>query len=155
MVQYGLQEIKHVIENVHESVVYINGSESRMQEFCKIVEQLQLPHRRLILDCKTRWNSTYEMLVCAMKFKDVFPRFADRDGGYQYCPSIEDWEKVEKVCDILNVFKDATDIVSGTDYPTSNLFLNEVYRVKVMLDMKSQSSDSFIRVMTMKMKEKL
>lgn len=30
----------------------------------------------------------------------------------------------------------ATNIISGSEYPTSNLFLNEVYRVKVLLDKK-------------------
>ncbi|GAB4827468.1 hypothetical protein Ancab_040027 [Ancistrocladus abbreviatus] len=154
MVQYGLQEIKHVIENIRESVVYINGSESRMQEFCNIVEQLKLPHRRLVIDCRTRWNSTYEMLACAMRFKDVFSRYSDRDVGYLYCPSLEDWEKVEKVCEILEVFNDVTDVVSDSDYPTSNMFLNEVYRVKVLLDEKSHSEDVFIRDMVGKMKEK-
>ena len=75
MVQDGLIQIKPIIENVHDSVSYINQSEARLRTFSEIVQQLQLPARRLILDCKTRWNSTYEMLSCAVKFKDVFPRF--------------------------------------------------------------------------------
>ncbi|KAL0342663.1 UNVERIFIED_CONTAM: putative AC transposase [Sesamum calycinum] len=36
------------------------------------------------------------MLSTAIKFKDVFPRFAAKDPHYDDCPCHEDWEKVEK-----------------------------------------------------------
>jgi hypothetical protein len=154
MVQYGLNEIKDIIDDIHESVSFLNQSEARRKLFAEIVMQLQLPHRKLILDCKTRWNSTYEMLAFAIKFKEVFPRFRDREPSYLCCPEREDWDKVEKVCEVLEVFSIATNIISGSDYPTSNLFLNEVYRVKVLLDTKSVSDDPFIRAMVSKMKVK-
>lgn len=154
MVQDGLSEIKHIIEDIHDSVSYVNQSEARLQTFSEIVHQLQLPNRRLILECKTRWNSTYEMLATAIKFKEAFPRFRDREPNYDSCPTEEDWEKVEKVAAVLEVFTKVTNIISGSDYPTSNLFLNEVRQVKVLLDKKSQEEDDFIRVMTRRMKEK-
>ncbi|KAL0284896.1 UNVERIFIED_CONTAM: Zinc finger BED domain-containing protein RICESLEEPER 1 [Sesamum calycinum] len=94
------------------------------------------------------------MLAAAIKFKDVFPRFADRELHYDTCPSAEDWTKAEKVCSVLELFWTATHIVSGSDYPTSNLFLNEVSRVKVLLDKKALENDIFIRDMVAKMKSK-
>ncbi|KAK4406727.1 Zinc finger BED domain-containing protein RICESLEEPER 3 [Sesamum angolense] len=100
------------------------------------------------------WNSTYEMLSTAIRFKDVFPRFAAEDPHYGDYPCPEDWEKVEKVCSVLEVFWDATHIISGSDYPTSNLFLNEVILVKVLLDEKSLDNDAFIRDMVERMKIK-
>ncbi|WOL01356.1 Zinc finger, BED-type [Canna indica] len=145
MVQDGLSEIKHIIEDIHDSVSYVNQ---------KIVHQLQLPDRRLILECKTRWSSTYEMLATTIKFKEAFSRFRDRESNYDSCPTEEDWEKVEKVAAVLEVFTKVTNIISGSDYPTSNLFLNEVRQVNVLLDKKSQEEDDFIRVMTRRMKEK-
>ena len=54
MVQYGLQEIKDIIYNVHESVRYFKDSEVRLKAFAEIVQQLQLSARRLTLECKTR-----------------------------------------------------------------------------------------------------
>ena len=42
--------------------------------------------------------------------------------------------KLEKVCTVLQVFSSITNIISGSEYPTSNLFLNEVYQVKILLD---------------------
>ncbi|XP_031254575.1 zinc finger BED domain-containing protein RICESLEEPER 2-like [Pistacia vera] len=154
LVQDGLSKIKDIVKKIHDSVWYIKQSESRVQIFSQIVQQLQLPSRKLILDCKTRWNSTYEMMVIALQFKNVFPRFKDRDSGFIYSPSDEDWEKVQKVCDILGVFSTVTNLISGSDYPTSNIFLNEVFRIKKMLDKKAIDENEFIRVMVKKMKEK-
>ncbi|KAK4417368.1 hypothetical protein Salat_2562400 [Sesamum alatum] len=37
------------------------------------------------------------MLSTAIKFKNVFPRFAAKDPHYDDCPCLEDWEKVEKL----------------------------------------------------------
>ncbi|KAG8371476.1 hypothetical protein BUALT_Bualt13G0091500 [Buddleja alternifolia] len=68
--------------------------------------------------------------------------------------SPSDWEKVVKVCSLLEVFWKATHVISGSYYPTSNLFLQEVVRVKVELDNKSQSSDDFIYDMVNSMKRK-
>ncbi|WOK96158.1 zinc finger BED domain-containing protein RICESLEEPER 2-like [Canna indica] len=90
MVQDDLSEIKHIIEDIHDSVSYVNQSEARLQTFSEIVHQLQLPNRRLILECKTRWNSTYEMLATAIKFKEAFLRFRDREPNYDSCPTEED-----------------------------------------------------------------
>ncbi|KAL0286958.1 UNVERIFIED_CONTAM: putative AC transposase [Sesamum calycinum] len=42
----------------------------------------------------------------------------------------------------------------GSDYPTSNLFLNEVSGVKVLLDKKALENDIFIRDMVAQMKSK-
>ncbi|XP_022752294.1 zinc finger BED domain-containing protein RICESLEEPER 2-like [Durio zibethinus] len=154
MVQDGLSEIKNVIGDVHESVSFINQNEARLNSFFDIVQQLQLPDRKLILDCKTRWNSTFEMLSIAIKFKEVFPRLKERESHYECCPSHEDWEKVEKVCEILEVFNSTTKIISESDYPTSNLFLNEVYRVKVLLDKRMNDENEFVQAMVRKMKSK-
>ncbi|XP_012827648.1 PREDICTED: zinc finger BED domain-containing protein RICESLEEPER 2-like [Erythranthe guttata] len=152
--QDGLSEIKDIIDIIRDSVEYVRRSDARLKIFTEIVKQLNLSDKKLIDDCRTRWNSTYEMLAAAIKFKDVFPRFADRDLHFEGCPSEEDWKKAEKVCSVLEVFWTTTHIFSGSDYPTSNLFLNEVSRVKVVLDEKSLDSDAFIKDMTAKMKIK-
>ncbi|KAL0283083.1 UNVERIFIED_CONTAM: Zinc finger BED domain-containing protein RICESLEEPER 2, partial [Sesamum angustifolium] len=143
-----------IVEVIRDSVEYVRRSDARLLLFSEIVKQLNLPERKLVDDCRTRWNSTYEMLSTAIKFKDVFPRFAAKDPHYDDCPCHEDWEKVEKVCSVLEVFWDATHIISGSDYPTSNLFLNAVSLVKVLLDEKSLDNDGFIRDMVERMKIK-
>ncbi|GKE11639.1 zinc finger BED domain-containing protein RICESLEEPER 2-like protein, partial [Tanacetum coccineum] len=60
-------------------------------------EQLHLPDRKLILDCKTRWNSTYKMLYAAISFKEAFSMYEVRGPLYKHCPSDDDWEKLESI----------------------------------------------------------
>ncbi|GJX21041.1 zinc finger BED domain-containing protein RICESLEEPER 2-like protein [Tanacetum coccineum] len=134
MVQDGLSEIEDIIENVHDIVKFINQNEARLMLFGEIVQQLQFPQRKLVLECKTWWNSTYHKLSTVIKFKEVFPGFQEWEPRYLSCPSIEDWINVEKVYSISEVFNSTTNIISGSEYLTSNLFLNEVHRIKALLD---------------------
>nr|KAJ0219907.1 hypothetical protein LSAT_V11C200100330 [Lactuca sativa] len=92
------QGISYIIEDIHETVTFINQNEGRLNLFSEIVQQLQLPHRKLILECKTRWNSTYQMLSAAIKFKEVFPMYKEREPRYLCCTNNDDWLKVEKFC---------------------------------------------------------
>ncbi|XP_031260897.1 zinc finger BED domain-containing protein RICESLEEPER 2-like [Pistacia vera] len=154
MVQDGLNQIRYIIKDVRDSVYYINQSEIRLQIFSKIVQQLQLPHRMLILDCKTRWNSTYELLATALKFQRVFPRYFEKDQHFTSCPLDEDWDKMQRVCEILKVFNVTTNIISGSKYPTSNRFLAELCKVKVLLDKHVEDENEFVRTIVRKMKGK-
>ena len=80
------------------------------------------------------------MLDCAIKFRKVFPRYALHDHNNDSCPNDDEWEKIEKLLQFLKVFKDTTNILSGSEYPTSNLFFSEVHRIKVLLDKKNRVS---------------
>ncbi|KAK4382173.1 hypothetical protein Sango_2898000 [Sesamum angolense] len=68
--------------------------------------------------------------------------------------SVERLDKSGKSMLGIRVILDCDAHVSGSDYPTSNLFLNEVSRVKVLLDKKALENDIFIRDMVAKMKSK-
>ena len=72
LVQDGLGKIKDIIQNVRESVKYINHNDARLKAFSDVVEQKHLKERKLILDSPTRWNSTFQMLPIALKFKISF-----------------------------------------------------------------------------------
>ncbi|CAH9076336.1 unnamed protein product [Cuscuta epithymum] len=154
LVQDGLGQIKDIIHNVRESVKYINFNDSRLKSFSNIVVQKHLKERMLILDCPTMWNSTFKMLACALKFKIVFPAYKKREPHYNNEPSLEEWRKVEKVCQLLEVFNSASDVMSGSDYPTANLYLPEVWRVKHIIDKAAEDKDLFMRQMAAAMKEK-
>ncbi|KZV44901.1 zinc finger BED domain-containing protein RICESLEEPER 1-like [Dorcoceras hygrometricum] len=150
--QDGLTEIKDIVDDVRRSVDFIRRTDSRLLKFAEIVKYLNLSERKLIDDCKTRWNSTYEMIQIAISFKEVFTRFKAREPSYVYCPIEEQWKKLEKVFSILKVLYEATKEISGTEYPTSSLFLNDIFRVKMILDENSHDEDEFICRMIEKMK---
>ncbi|XP_057461082.1 zinc finger BED domain-containing protein RICESLEEPER 2-like [Actinidia eriantha] len=154
LVQDGLGEIGDIVDGIWEGVKYLTASEARLNQFSEITKQLELPSKMLILDCPTRRNSTYMMLFTTLEFKAVIPRYQERDLGFVYVPSLEDWVKVENVCQVLAIFNEVTKIISRSAYPTSNLFLIEVWRMKEILDAKSVDENNYIRAMVLKMKKK-
>ncbi|WOK93758.1 ribosomal protein L20 [Canna indica] len=85
-------------KRVPESIKYIKGSPTRLHKFNEIVKQLQLPStKRLVLDVSTRWNSTYAMLESALEFKDVFPRYHERDPNLSQCRHMRIGKKLPKL----------------------------------------------------------
>ncbi|KAH6832928.1 hypothetical protein C2S53_000471 [Perilla frutescens var. hirtella] len=120
--------------------------------FSDIVKQLKLSSKKLVLDCCTRWNATYFMLSAALEFKDVFPRYQQRDPLYTSLPSEEEWKRVQVVCSFLREFHELTKLISGSEYPTANLFLTELVQIKKFL--KNETQDTFMKEMIKKMKTK-
>ncbi|KAK2427364.1 zinc finger BED domain-containing protein RICESLEEPER [Trifolium repens] len=112
LVQDGLSKIKDIIFNICESVKYINHNDGRLKAFCNVVEQKGLKERKLIIDCPTRWNSTFNMLSTTLKFKIAFASYKEREPHYDFAPSLEEWNKVEKVCKLLKVFNCITHVIS-------------------------------------------
>jgi hypothetical protein len=47
--------------------------------------------------------------------------------------SVNDSVKVKNVCHVLKVFDEVTKIVSGSNYPTANLYLPEIWRIRDVL----------------------
>lgn len=97
----------------------------------------------------------HAMLSAALEFNDVFPRYAEQDPSYKWAPFVEEWRQDEIVCEFLEVFSEVTNIISGSEYPTANLYLPEVWRIKAVLDEKARSEEPFIQRMALVMKEKL
>ena len=91
IVKEGLDVIEVEIEKIRESVAYWLATPSRMEKFEDAARQLRITcNKKLSLDCKTRWNSTYLMLSIAITYKDVFPRLKQREICYMVVPSEEE-----------------------------------------------------------------
>ncbi|KAL6327845.1 hypothetical protein AAG906_026519 [Vitis piasezkii] len=78
------------------SVAYWSATPSRMEKFEDAARQLRIPcNKKLSLDCKTRWNSTYLMLSIAVTYKDVFPRLKQRENTTWLCHQRKNgiWQK--------------------------------------------------------------
>lgn len=75
IVQEGLLKIKLSIKNIRENVAYWTATPSREQMFEKACRDVKILYtRKLVLDCKTRWNSTFLMLETVISYRVVFSR---------------------------------------------------------------------------------
>ena len=148
IVQDGLSLIGDGIERIRDSVIYWTGSPKRRQKFEENARQLRVQcTKELVLDCKTRWNSTYLMLSTALIYKDVFSRLAKREISYTCLPYDYDWELAKDICGRLELFHSATEFFSGRKYPTTNMYFNVVCELKIALNEWSVYSNEMISTM--------
>jgi len=54
------------------------------------------------------------MLSTALEFKMAFAAYKEREPHYNYAPSFEEWNKVEKVCELLKMLNSFTHVISGS-----------------------------------------
>jgi len=131
----GFAIINPIVHKVRESVKFLEGSPSRKQKFEEIIQQLGITYqKRPNIDTCTRWNSTYVMLETCLHLKRAFESLEQQERNYTYAPSSDEWEKAQKVCGLLKSFYDATMVISGSLYPTSNLYFHEIWEVKIALE---------------------
>ena len=74
------------------------------------------------------------MLAAAKEFRLVFDSLSIQDPNYAFKPSFEEWENADVICKLLKVFYEATNVISATKYPTANMYLHEMLKVKLTLD---------------------
>ncbi|CAI0380511.1 unnamed protein product, partial [Linum tenue] len=88
IVKDGLDVVKDGIEKIRNSVSYWLATPKRLEFFQETSKQLRVPcEKRLVLDCPTRWNSTFLMLSISIPYKEVFNRLKQRDPLYDCLPS--------------------------------------------------------------------
>ena len=90
IVQGGLEVIKKFVASIRESIAYWVATPKRYEKFVKAAQQqnVQLT-KKLCLDCKIRWNSTYIMLSIAIPYRKVFEQLGTLDQSFD-CPLEDD-----------------------------------------------------------------
>jgi hypothetical protein len=132
-----------VIKRVHGMSVYVRSSDQRRQRFAQAVEYHQQGStvNCLILDVKTRWNSTYQMCSRFLHLRYVLVnclfcligtnRFSFRfdsptvtgvclsDVDYQKFALLnEEWEKLGQLMKFLQPLNTATERLASSRFPT-------------------------------------
>lgn len=127
IVKDGLEVVKDGVNKIHDSVVYWTAIPKRVEKFKETAKQLHMIYTKsLFLNCPTRWNSTYKMLDIAISYKEVFCRVKHHDDKYTCLPTTTQWEFASEVCEKLKIFNSVTELFSGTNYPTANLYFSKV-----------------------------
>ncbi|KAF7820826.1 zinc finger BED domain-containing protein RICESLEEPER 2-like [Senna tora] len=156
IVQEGLKVTNGALFKIRESIKYVKASEGRMINFRECVKQVGNIDTKigLRMDVPTRWNSTFFMLECAIKYRRAFTRLSLSDRHFKNCPSNEDWERGELMCEFLRPFYVITNLFSGSSYPTSNAYFLEIWKIECLLKQNLENSDSLIKEMATRMKSK-
>ena len=156
IVQEGLLAMSNAVTSIRDSVKYVKSSQGRKQRFEKMIKEVGIScDKRPPLDVPTRWNSTYHMLKCALEYERAFEALTREDSQYVHEPLVEEWKMAKKLCDILKTFCDATEVLSGSNYPTTSCIFDQFWEVKLLLEKESSNTDVMIAAMIHKMKEKL
>ncbi len=110
----------------------------------------------MFIEVSTRWNSTYLMLSDALYYQPAFVRLksSDRRRYEKISPSIEEWDMARTINQCLEIFYDLTALLSGTSYPTANLFYRGFCDIKVILEKWKVCDDLTIRTMAIAMSVK-
>ncbi|XP_023737847.1 zinc finger BED domain-containing protein RICESLEEPER 2-like [Lactuca sativa] len=153
--QQGLSAIQSGIESIRESVVFWTATPKRVEKFEETKDGVSLSSKRkLVLDCKTRWNSTYLMLMSAIPYKEVFNSLIHKDKSYKQAPSDHDWLLAKVMCEKLKLFYSVTEMFSGVRYPTANLFFPKICEIRMLLQECSISPYAEIKRMATNMAKK-
>jgi len=65
---------------------------------------------------------------------------------------MKEWYRIEDICDLLQSFDGITTIIFGTKYPTTNLYLKNVWKIQNLLLSWTSSEDIVLRGIPTKMR---
>ncbi|KAF5331114.1 hypothetical protein D9619_005956 [Psilocybe cf. subviscida] len=92
------------------SYAVIHSSTLLRPMWLDLLAALKLAERIMPRDVTTRWNSTYDMLQFALKYRRAIVMLtADQTTGLrQYELTTEEWDAAKQLVDMLKIFKDGT-----------------------------------------------
>ncbi|RYR43698.1 hypothetical protein Ahy_A08g040102 [Arachis hypogaea] len=100
-------------------------------------------------------DSNYLLLgETAWLYRDVFVQLKQKDSNYKSVPSNEEWKLAKKICGKLKLFYDVTQLFSGTQVSTANIYFNKVCDIHVGLKKWVVSLNPVISSMACMMKRK-
>ncbi|GBC19616.2 zinc finger BED domain-containing protein RICESLEEPER 2-like [Rhizophagus irregularis DAOM 181602=DAOM 197198] len=107
-----------VIPKLRKLIVKIRASPQRQEKFACHAEAAGLKELQLILDVKTRWNSTHNLLERALKMREALDAIARSDKELQnFELSDDEWNRIDEVVSVLMIFIHTTNVMSSAKYP--------------------------------------
>ena len=106
----------------------MNSSNQRIALFKSYCISKGLRPRKFGLDMDVRWNSTYLMLKHLVPYKEVFSGWITTNHGENLLTR-DHWIVAKHMLKFLEVFYDATLVLSGVYYPTAPLVLHHLLHI--------------------------
>lgn len=152
----GMQSVKPHIDLIRDCLLFITSSSVRLQKYRKMVKNAKIKFKIPYVDVKTRWSSTYRMLMEAQPYSSIIIRFVKEENNSRIKAISEStWEIIDILVPLLQNFSEMTSMMSGCFYPTSNMMLvNMVSIVKVFDENRNnQLVSDIIKKMEVKWKK--
>lgn len=111
--------------------------------------------RRLIVDCMSRWNSTYLALKSLLQHKPVLSSLFNNKRKLPLTPkqkeklgllelSSDDYTILDNLIQIFEPFYNATEFISGSKYPTIGLCLYAIRNIKDFMETEEETDSNIL-----------
>ena len=156
-VQAGLDvpAISKVIGVIKTAVQFIHKSSVARRDLRNYCGQLRMDVNVVVTSVVTRWNSVLYMLQRVILIRHAFVLTLHDSESYKknikYCPSNSDFELIEEMIDVLEIFDSATKLISGEKYPTVTLMKSLIEKITTHLNTNKLNETDPIKEMKKKM----
>jgi hypothetical protein len=151
IVQSGLEYVNPVVQKIRSMLIFIYSAPKRRQEFRKFCKAMEAKSYGSELDMPVRWNSTYKMLKRSVLQKNILMEFYNSNNP-THDLTYTDWDIIKSLTDILEVFYNATTLLSGVYYPTTPLVLGQF--LLIALTFQNYKEHQFWSPLIYQMKQK-
>lgn len=142
----SIGEIITKVRHLFSKIRYSEQLREKLKSFCKIEN---IEYIEPVLDIKIRWNSTYDMLLAAVRLMQGLKLLIlSQDDLMQYFLSEIEWDSVGIIVNILFHFKKVSDLLCGEKYVTLpsviaalNCMLDKIEQTVETLDKKIDRSE--------------
>jgi hypothetical protein len=124
IIKFGLKRFSH-LENFRTAINFLNSSNQRIAMFKNYFTARGVRPRKFGLDMDVRWSSTYLMLKHLLPYRDVFSVWFESNYG-ETLLTPQHWYVAEQIMKFLELFYDATVVLSSVYYPTAPLMMHHI-----------------------------
>lgn len=132
-VQDGFKQINDIVDTIRGIVLFIHSSTVRLQHWKALCREQGLNYKKFRPDCETRWNSTFDMFQSVLPFKAPLIEFCNNNNFSTFLDNAT-FDSAFVVSSFLETFKNATELLSGSYYPTTHLVIPTLTRVAYVFD---------------------
>nr|XP_051211195.1 zinc finger BED domain-containing protein RICESLEEPER 1-like [Lolium perenne] len=95
------------------------------------------------------------MLDASILYREDLDEYAQQDPNYKWQPTDQEWTLYGRMQPILKAFAEVTTVLSGSNYPTDNIFYPYIMNVKIVVNTNAvQSNDENLKAMGKAMLDK-
>ena len=133
-VQDGLKILESYIKPIRIAISYLWSHPSIMKQWGRFCKINGMRPKKFPRDVPTRWNSTYQLLQDSFQYKELLCSFFAQNTNANIYLFSQQWNICSSICEILKVFNDATEQLSGVYYPTAQLVLENFSNIVLVLN---------------------